>query len=294
MDQNWLAWARLNVARGCDRDELAKILLEHDFHPVAIISALQYVPKSSELIAVMNQRLQAMGSPAVASASTVVTDPVSVFQAIDAVTLASAIKLESTKVHLYLIDNFLTDAECDELVKRIKDKARPSTITNPNEPDKYFRTSKTCDLSVDADEWIQQLDHRIANYMGIEPERSEGIQGQHYQVGEEFKVHTDYFQPNTPEYEKFAGARGQRTWTFMIYLNDVEAGGETTFPRIPLTIEPKKGMAVAWNSLYPDGAVNPDTAHWAKPLVRGEKTIVTKWFRTHGSLTTPFRKGTAR
>ena len=44
---------------------------------------------------------------------------------------------------------------------------------------------------------------------------------------------------------------GQRTWTTMIYLNDVEKGGETYFKHLKLKIKPEKGLLIAWNNLFP-------------------------------------------
>ena len=74
----------------------------------------------------------------------------------------------------------------------------------------------------------------------------------------------------------------------MIYLNDVDEGGHTEFTKLNLSVKPKQGRAVMWNSLHPNGDVNPATAHLAKPIIHGEKYIITKWFRTHGSLTKDF------
>lgn len=128
------------------------------------------------------------------------------------------------------------------------------------------------------------IDQRIADYMSHETARAETIQGQYYQVGQQFKTHTDYFEPNTTEYIKFAADMGQRTWTFMIYLNAVVLGGETCFPELGLAFTPVVGRAVIWNSLLPNGEVNPATAHCAKPVLTGEKFVITKWFRTYFKL----------
>jgi prolyl 4-hydroxylase len=277
---DWQDWIKLNISRGCDKDGIAKILFENGFHPTAIVAAMQYLPQSPELVAAMNTSLAA------ASLETKPADET--LRAIDDVMLPFARRLQTDKAHFYLLDNFLSADDCDELVRRIRANCRASTITT-DDPDKYFRTSKTSDLSVNADDFIQDIDRRIAGYMGFEPERCEGIQGQYYQVGQQFKAHTDYFEPGSDEYRKFAADRGQRTWTFMIYLNEVEEGGETEFLKLGLAVRPAKGMAVIWNSLRPDGSVNPDTLHWAKPVLRGEKFIITKWFRTHGTLTRPFK-----
>ena len=45
------------------------------------------------------------------------------------------------------------------------------------------------------------------------------MQGQRYEVGQEFKAHTDYFEPSGADFAKFCAVAGQRTWTVMIYLN---------------------------------------------------------------------------
>lgn len=281
MDQSWKEWVQLNLSRGCDKEEMISILVNAGFHPLSIVQEMHYLPQSSELIARMNQIL--------ASSRPIKSSDQLSYQALDAIQLAFAQRLNSDRVHLYLVDDFLSADECEALTARIKSRCRPSTITNPDEPDKYFRTSQTCELSAEPDLLTQEIDQRMAEYIGIEPERSEGTQGQYYQVGQQFKKHTDYFEPNTWEFEKFAGDMGQRTWTFMIYLTDVEEGGDTCFTEIGLEVKPKRGMAVVWNNLTAKGEVNPYTAHWAKPVIRGEKVIITKWFRTKGSLTTAFK-----
>lgn len=284
IDSSWKEWIRLNIDRGCDKDGIARILFDNGFDPVQIVAEMRYLPQSSELAVAMNARLDQAESPSVSLSA-----EFAACRDIDDVSLPFARRVNTNKAHLYLLDDFLTTAECDALVEQIRQKNLASMITTPDEPDKYFRTSRTSFLSQQGDPFIDEIDLRIADYLGFEPERSEGIQGQYYRVGEQFKTHTDYFEPNTREYEKFAAREGQRTWTFMIYLNDVAAGGVTEFTRLGVAVKPKKGMAVIWNSLYPDGSGNPDTAHWAKPVEQGEKYIITKWFRTHGSLKSLYR-----
>ena len=279
---DWLQWIQTNCSRGCDKEEIVRILLDHDFDPTAIVAAMRYVPQSADLIARMNATLGAeLPAPEQSTAAA--------FLAIDNVKLPLARRLQTNKAHIYLFDDFLGQAECAAIIERIRARHQRSTTTVPGEPDRYFRTSQTCNLSQLGDPLVDALDRRIADCMGFEPERSEGIQGQFYQVGEEFKLHTDYFQPDSEEYRRYGGERGQRTWTFMVYLNNVEAGGETDFPHLLTTVTPKRGMAVIWNSLHADGSINANTLHCAKPVFRGEKFVITKWFRTHGSLRQPFK-----
>jgi prolyl 4-hydroxylase len=106
------------------------------------------------------------------------------------------------------------------------------------------------------------------------------MQGQRYALGQYYKQHCDYFKPLTKEYKTYCEWMGQRTWTFMIYLNDVEEGGETYFKHLKLKIKPEQGTAVIWNNLYRNGLPNPKTLHEALPPVSGKKYIITKWFRS--------------
>jgi prolyl 4-hydroxylase len=278
---DWQDWIQTNTSRGCDKDGMVKILLEHDFDPAAIVTAMRYIPHSSELIAVMNAKLAAVDP-------TNTRQEAAAFEAIDGIGLPYARRLLTDKARFCLLDDFLTAPECEAIIGHIRAHHQRSTITSRDEPDRYFRTSKTSNLSQLGDAGVDALDKRIAHYMGFEPARSEGIQGQYYEVGDEFKSHTDYFEPGTDEFRRFGGERGQRTWTFMVYLNDVEAGGETEFPQLGISVKPKRGMVAMWNSLNSDGSVNPNTLHCAKPVVRGEKYVITKWFRTHGSMRQPF------
>ncbi|MFC4891747.1 prolyl hydroxylase family protein [Pseudofrancisella aestuarii] len=264
LDASWQAWVKENIERGCNKEELFKIMLDHQFTPSTIQAALGLKELSQYLKSLINNED---------------LDHKPQLYNLPEETFKTAQKVPSNKARAYIQPDFLSKEECEQVIARIKKNLRPSLITNPNEPDKYFRTSKTCDLGIHTDDFIKYIDHKIAGYLGIDPSCSEVIQGQYYQVGNEFKLHTDYFQPNTSEYKQFAARQGQRTWTFMIYLNNVEEGGHTDFPNLDLSVKPKLGTAVIWNSLDEKGVVNRNTLHWAKPIIKGEKYVITKWFR---------------
>ncbi|MCF6777882.1 2OG-Fe(II) oxygenase [Thiotrichales bacterium 19X7-9] len=279
-DQEWKNWIHHNISCGCDKDEIFNILLDHDYNPTAIIKEMQFQPHLEKTLTRVQELINSQIQP-----QNIVTN-IPNFKALNQITLPSAQRLPTKKATLYLLDNFLNNNECNQLISLISTKLRPSTITNASEKDNTFRSSKTCDLSLLKNNFIKQIDQRIAQYMGIKLEYSEGIQGQYYQIGNQFKTHTDYFEPNTDEYQIYASSMGQRTWTFMIYLNNVKSGGHTDFPKLGISIKPKKGQAAIWNNLKEDGNVNPNTAHWGKPILQGQKFIITKWFRTHSSLST--------
>lgn len=181
------------------------------------------------------------------------------------------------KIELFQAREFLTPEHCEQLIELIDKDRRPSTIADPNGDD-YFRTSETCDLAR-SDPIVQKLEALFLDLNGIDPALGEPVQGQRYDVGQEFKAHTDYFTPGTADFERFCSESGQRTWTFMIYLNEVEAGGATRFKVVGKTFQPEQGKLVCWNNKRPNGELNPNTLHHGMKVRKGVKYVITKWYR---------------
>ncbi len=186
-------------------------------------------------------------------------------------------KVPTPKLSLFIKRGFLSPEECARIISLIDAERRPSTIADSN-GDPTFRTSETCDLS-SAHPDVAALEAKITALVGIDPRHGEPIQGQRYAVGQEFKAHTDYFEPSGADYDRFCAATGQRTWTVMIYLNEPEAGGATRFKAIDKTVQPETGKLLAWNNRRPDGSVNPSTIHHGMKVRAGTKYVVTKWYR---------------
>jgi prolyl 4-hydroxylase len=185
------------------------------------------------------------------------------------------------KAQLYVWRNFLVPEVCDAVVALIDQRLRDSTTADAF-ADPKIRTSRTSDLGQLGHDLIMQLDELMAEAIGIHWSYADVTQGQRYDVDQEYKAHYDYFAPGSHEYNIFCQFLGQRTWTFMIYLNDVEEGGGTRFRRLEKTIMPEKGKAVIWNNLNPDGSINPYTIHHGMKVRKGTKYVITKWFRERG------------
>ncbi|WP_415882077.1 prolyl hydroxylase family protein [Neptuniibacter sp. QD34_54] len=248
LSADWQSWVEENRARNCDLDEMVEILKQNGFSSETAMSA------------VYKQQDKANSSPYIPTSQTEFNQDAEV----------------------YSIENFLDPNECMKLIELIRDYQRPSTTTNDQGKFKDYRTSQTCDLSLIDSPFVKEIDRRICKMLGISDSYSEGIQGQWYNIGEEFKEHTDYFEPNSKEYSEYASEQGQRTWTFMIYLNTTQSGGETHFPKLNRSFSPKQGKAVIWNNLNPDGSPNSFTLHHGMPVKEGYKAIITKWFRIKG------------
>ncbi|MDO6692899.1 2OG-Fe(II) oxygenase [Aliiglaciecola sp. 3_MG-2023] len=264
LPQNWKSWVLQNLLQGTDSIEILKILLQNGFTFEAAKNALG------------NNLPAGTGCNKDESFYAKVSQP----KLLQNLAQYNGKLIDDPRVQMVQINNFLSEQECDALIALTKTKLRPSEIPE-REGDAYqkFRTSSTCDLPFTKDPLAQEIDEKIIDTLGLGFGEKEVIQAQHYAVGQEFKAHCDYFLPGTNDFKIYSKNGGQRTWTFMVYLNEDCEGGETEFIKLGRKFKPTRGMALVWNNLLPNGSINTDTLHHAHPITRGEKVVITKWFR---------------
>ena len=193
-----------------------------------------------------------------------------------------ALEIRNQHVQLYTIPNFLTKNDCKLLTAIIEQESKPATLHKDGGRDERYqsenRTSNTVTLSYHDHDFYLKIDRKITEVMDLHPFSGEAMHGQKYEIGEFYKEHNDYFIPS--ELETYCCWMGQRTWTTMLYLNDVEEGGETYFPSIDLKLKPTEGTLIIWNNLNKDGSNNIYSRHEALPPISGKKYIITKWWRS--------------
>lgn len=173
--------------------------------------------------------------------------------------------------------DFLSAEECHALRALIDADAQPSTLFSGSANANY-RTSSSCNLNP-RHPLVSAVSDRICALTGLPPEHGETLQGQRYAIGQEYQAHCDYFPVTASYWPAMMKTGGQRSWTAMIYLSPVAAGGETHFPHCEFMVPPVEGMILVWNNLKADGAPNPMSLHAALPVQSGMKYVVTKWFR---------------
>lgn len=193
---------------------------------------------------------------------------------------AGAMRLPGNRAEVYQRKAFLTAGECSALMALIDVHRRPSTITDAYGAAADFRTSETADLPGD-DAVVAAVYRRLAAYAGLDIAHAEALQGQRYAVGQQFQMHTDYFEPTGLDFFPHTEDGGQRTWTMMVYLNEPKAGGATRFQHLGKLFAPETGKLLAWNNRLPDGTPNAATLHAGMPVRAGTKYIITAWFRDH-------------
>ncbi len=186
-------------------------------------------------------------------------------------------KVPTEKAEIWAVGQFFTPVECGRLIAMIDAVAQPSKAFDIDYSTGY-RTSSAGDVDPH-DPFIKKLQRRIDDLLGVDPVNGETIQGQRYLPGQQFHAHTDWFPGGTSYWEQEKERGGQRSITAMAFLNPVEEGGTTDFPRLGVAIEPRPGALLIWNNADPDGVPNPWTIHAGRPVIRGTKYIITKWYR---------------
>jgi prolyl 4-hydroxylase len=186
---------------------------------------------------------------------------------------------------IVVFDNALTDQEADRFVELGSKVGYAQSVTNAvgkQEKDGTVhgtgdtrRTSTTawCLFDCAEDPTVRRVTNRIATITGISETNFEAVQILKYDEGQFYRVHNDYVRNHKVHQP------GVRILTFYFYLSDVDEGGGTHFPKLNLTVAPKKGRAVLWPSVLNDDPNSRDdrTDHEALAVTRGVKYGFNAW-----------------
>lgn len=174
------------------------------------------------------------------------------------------------------ISGFCSAAECQWLITAAEPWLERATLYNQGVAD--ARTNQYAVLNIlHTDLIAEMLRARIANEIGAPLQCLEISQVLRYGIGDEFAPHYDFLDPqaNRDEIDRF----GQRTATFLIYLNEEFEGGETSFPRLGVRHRGRIGEAIVFGNLRPGRLPDPRTQHAGLPPTSGEKWLFSQWIR---------------
>lgn len=229
------------------------------------------------------------------------------------VTGSSSVTVDPTQVtqiswnpRAFLYRGFLTDEECDHLIALAKDKLEKSMVAD-NDSGKSIesevRTSSGMFLRKGQDEIVAVIEQKIAAWSFLPVENGEAMQILHYENGQKYEPHFDFFHDKAN-----LELGGHRVATVLMYLSDVEKGGETVFPnsdmkeKLPKTndwsdcakqgysVKPRKGDALLFFSLHPDATTDNTSLHGSCPVIEGEKWSATKWIHVRSFDSLPSRQ----
>jgi prolyl 4-hydroxylase len=210
------------------------------------------------------------------------------------------VKVMSVTPRVMTISNFLSADECDYLIHQAQEQGlEASTVASGGVSSlRHAMTrssfnawipreqSNTTDAIYRRAAFLLGMDeslfrHRSHEHLEIASHNSlsESLQVVRYQQDQEYTAHHDFVHPylhNRHQPTRFA--------TLLLYLNTPNKGGETVFPRASnptshdgLSIRPKKGTAVLFYNLLPDGNMDDLSQHASKPVLEGEKWLANLW-----------------
>jgi len=185
--------------------------------------------------------------------------------------------IDHTKI--YEIDDFLSNEECDKLMNMAKPKLEDSLVYGGEKDlkENVHRTSKQAWIYNNEDKLVDDISNRVAKHTNLPVANQEPLQIVNYGVGGFFNPHYDPCVGEDKFCERMNGKSGKRHCTVLIYLNDVEEGGQTCFTKLNKCIEPKKGKAVIFYSTENDDKLIDTSEHAAMPVKKGEKWVCNKW-----------------
>lgn len=181
------------------------------------------------------------------------------------------------------IEGFCSPSVCDWIVDRSRASLGAAMIWDPeNGKGKVdeSRNNSAAELRLnDMDVVLAVQRARIAAATRLPEAFFEAPQVMRYTVGQQFKVHHDYLDPEQPSHAMDMRQRGQRIATFLIYLNDGFAGGETDFPEAGISFRGRKGDALFFANVSRSNRPESRSIHAGRPVSAGEKWVFSQWIR---------------
>lgn len=193
------------------------------------------------------------------------------------------VELRASEPRVAVVPSLLSEPECRLLMQVAGSRLRPSTVHDPMAAATWrdpLRSSSDCSLDpLEEDFILRWVQARMAAAAGCALVQAEHLVVLHYAPGQEYRPHRDDLGPAA--LQRHRPDAGQRWRTLCAYLNPVEQGGQTEFPALGLTVEPRMGSAVVFDSLDAQGQPDPRSLHAGLPVTSGHKWLATLWWRLH-------------
>jgi len=185
---------------------------------------------------------------------------------------------------ILIYHDVITDKEIEIVKKMAQPRFKRATVQNhvtgALEPASY-RISKSAWLKSEESRFVHEVSRRVGDITGLDMDTAEELQVVNYGIGGHYEPHFDHARRDEESAFESLGT-GNRIATWLFYMSDVEAGGATVFPALNISLWPRKGSAVFWYNLLPNGEGNERTRHAACPVLTGSKWVSNKWIHERG------------
>jgi prolyl 4-hydroxylase len=192
-------------------------------------------------------------------------------------------RLFSEQPRIASVKGYISAQACDWLIRLGAANLKPAEVydaeTGGVRADNN-RSNTAAELGVERMDVVTAFVRaRISTLANVSISGLETSQILHYNVGEQFAEHCDFLDVSNPGHARDVAMHGQRALTVLIYLNDDYEGGETAFPALGRSFKGRKGDALVFWNLTPDGAPDWRTRHIGSAPTRGEKWLFSQWIR---------------
>lgn len=180
-------------------------------------------------------------------------------------------------------NDVISPIECAYLIELAKPHIkRAGVVLDEGFKPSEGRTGSNHWLKYDEDDVVKSIGQRISDIVGLPLENAESMQIIHYGPEQEYRPHFDAFNLSLARGQKAAQWGGQRLVTALVYLNKVEGGGATQFPKLGITVPASPGRMVIFHNTTEDiSGPHPLSLHAGMPVETGEKWAFNLWFRHH-------------
>ncbi len=171
-----------------------------------------------------------------------------------------------------VIDDWLEPGEA-RVLREVAELGMERSTTEEDGRPAVARTSSSASVP----KWaVPRLVARAARLTGCPVATFESVHVTRYLSGELYGPHLD-----APDCVPADWVGGNRVATVIVYLNDVEVGGGTSFPLVGggTTVVPRAGRAVMFRPTGPDRVPDPRLVHEALPPLGCEKWVAQLWAR---------------
>jgi predicted 2-oxoglutarate/Fe(II)-dependent dioxygenase YbiX len=169
------------------------------------------------------------------------------------------------------IKNFISEDECQYIIKKAEKRLKTSTVSADMTVDKKTRDSETAWLEL-TDPVVRRVAQRCVSLTDRPLDNCEKLQVLRYKEGGKYKPHQDTFDDMEDN---------KRMYTIILALNDDYEGGETEFPNLGKEYKLKAGEALFFHTLDNYELMTSKALHGGKPVKSGEKWICNLWIHKY-------------
>lgn len=182
----------------------------------------------------------------------------------------------STDPWVIVFDKFLSEEEMldiDQIFFAKNEALFQASMADRRDSPSRKSESAFCTGACDKSNASQLVQRRAGAIVRTPTENIDFVQALRYKEGMFYRKHHD----NRDSFRYLPC--GPRTFTFFVYLTDVEEGGGTSFPKLELAVQPKRGRAVLFQDTRDSDPEFSEvrTEHEALPVTKGLKRGLNVW-----------------